>query len=419
MSTTQQSRLARWVHRSTGTPDSRRDPAPASARRSRVGRRLGAATLVGAAAIGLVAACPAQALPVAGPNLYFTSPSATSLDVTDSVPSLSALNFNYAAQMVASNLSGVPIAVYDGINYTGTCTNILPSNNSYEAFLAGGPAAVFPRSVAINLTCGQDPSTLYGTPITIAGTQLGTLSKEAYPFTGPVYAPSSMVIDDPAGTRAWGTPTQTWTSNGGDNQRWYLKQVGTTTVTAPEEWQVGQTVSVKTYKLVSVIGNDYTDAVCLEAAGATPQVGATVDTYGCDPNAKNQPNQLWLTASVRRVPSGDSFPDNAGNRTDNTQVQAGMPVGVSVYSADQTGYSNVFFNAAMLTGDDPANYPVLTESSTLTPQNGSTLTMESQMSGDLGYREQSWWMTQPSTPSSQGATSTPCIGMYAALVGAC
>jgi hypothetical protein len=76
-------------------------------------------------------------------------------------------------------------------------------------------------------------------------------------------------------------------------------------VTATQQWQVQQVGykqvtfasgprNLPVYRLVSVPNGDWTKATCLEAPGANPAVGAEIDTYGCDPNAIFQPNQLWM-----------------------------------------------------------------------------------------------------------------------------
>jgi hypothetical protein len=368
-------------------------------------RRIAAVTVVCATALGFaaVAATPAQAS--GAPLLLFSSSEVGgTLTVTDSVPSMRTLNYQSATRITVQNLKGVPIAEYSGENYTGQCVTHVALNDS-ESYNLGSYNGWGPASVAINLTCGQWPGNLYGTPITIdAITSMGDYTGQ---LNDPIFKPSGMVLDVPNGTRDGGARTVTWTHNGGDNQRWYLKKVGTIGSTIPNATANMRLdpASLTAYKLISVIGNDYINARCLEAAGATPQIGAVVETYPCDPNAKNQPNQLWLTASNQHTQSQDSFPDWAGPRTSNQQVSTGerMSAWQSNVAVPTEGLSNEWFNGAMLSGNSPANYPVLTESSDKgNPVNGSTLTMENQIPTLAGLLTQSWWIGAPSG----------CVGLY-------
>jgi hypothetical protein len=209
----------------------------------------------------------------------------------------------------------------------------------------------------------------------------------------------------------------TWDQNGGDNQRWYLKEVS---VIPSAEWNGldgdGRTrytcqagvYSLHAYKLISVMNNDYINARCLEALGANPQVGATVDTYPCDPNAKNQPNQLWISNHSINMSQAHAF--------DGTPMSANPQV-----AANQLG-SNVWYNAAMLTGANPTQFPALTldASSAL---NGTTLSMEPQAAGIAGYFEQSFWMKPilpPATatgPSTNVEVPNPCPGFVMLVCG--
>jgi hypothetical protein len=96
----------------------------------------------------------------------------------------------------------------------------------------------------------------------------------------------------PGANPGWGTPLRTAQTNGASAQTWYFEYAKT--VFLPE--RVGKmTLAVPAYRIKNI--NPSTGAVlCLEAEGAAPRAGAAVDAYGCDPNYKAQPNQLWLVA---------------------------------------------------------------------------------------------------------------------------
>ena len=58
---------------------------------------------------------------------------------------------------------------------------------------------------------------------------------------------------------------------------------------APQHWRVVDTgAGGDYYQLI----NDHT-GLCLEIPGAATQEGVAVAQYRCDPNYRNQPNQLW------------------------------------------------------------------------------------------------------------------------------
>jgi hypothetical protein len=370
----------------------------------RVRGRLTAAAVVCATGIGFgaVAAAPAQAAS-GDPRLVFSSTEeAATLTVADIVPALSGNHFD---RMSVINRQGTPISVYAGANYTGTCTTYTASSDN-QTFTLNTANGWGPSSVTIGLTCNQWPGLAYGTPVVIAATDHGTRAS--------TYVPSNLALDVPGGSRDWGARTVTWTKNGGDNQRWFMKPVGEQTA------QLTNTqADVTTYKLISVMGNDYANARCLEVAGANPQVGAAVETYACDPNAQNQPNQLWVNASAPGTQ--DSFTRvGIGARALRPSVQPGqLPDAADVPGL---GYSNVWFNAAMMPiGSSVTNYPVLTQSATLKTQNGSTLTMEGQASGGDFYMSQTWWV-EKIVASTNGGTGTGnntvdnCPGMLTKLI---
>lgn len=63
-------------------------------------------------------------------------------------------------------------------------------------------------------------------------------------------------------------------------------------------------------------------------------------------------------------------------------------------------------NAAMITGNNPTSWPVLTQSSLGAPTDGFTLTMETQRPGNSGTFTQAWWIEPIGSPSM-------CIGLNA------
>jgi hypothetical protein len=185
-------------------------------------------------------------------------------------------------------------------------------------------------------------------------------------------------------------------------QVWYLQEAGTTDVHVVSTENANGTidfgeVAAPLYRIVQVTNNDWADAVCLEAEGNSPEIGSEVETYGCDPNAMDQPNQLWIL--------------------DNSYLLGGSFGGVDY---NDTGVRTVFdannflmYNDAMLGANETTqNYPVLSETSTIVPVGGSQLTMQDQNSTVEPYRTQVWSVVQPPSPPSAPSSSsgTACVG---------
>jgi Ricin-type beta-trefoil lectin domain-like len=186
------------------------------------------------------------------------------------------------------------------------------------------------------------------------------------------------VVEVPNSSDAWGTTLDLQPANGNANQFWYFQPAGT----------VSQGGSVTTeYRIINKNSND-----CMEAAGADPQDGATVDQYGCDPNAINQPNQLWLP----------------------TVVNPEDPSIVSLY--------NLATLKLLPDGEpDGLNWPMLTESSNISPGSGSTMTVMSfnaQDADGLYPSDSVWTLSQISTSGSgSSGSSTPACSMFSCLLG--
>jgi hypothetical protein len=118
---------------------------------------------------------------------------------------------------------------------------------------------------------------------------VGADTASATPVGGPymiAYGSSGQyVVDVPNHSRSWGQQLQVWAPNGGANQIWATIKTGEYLMVQTPR---GQLVSDDFVKIVNE-----ESGLCLEAAGMNPTEGAVVQQYGCDPNAHNQPNQLW------------------------------------------------------------------------------------------------------------------------------
>jgi Ricin-type beta-trefoil lectin domain-like len=206
------------------------------------------------------------------------------------------------------------------------------------------------------------------------------------------------VIDVPNVTTAWGTQLDVWQANGGDNQRWYLQRAA--------NLGNGYPGGVDVYRIISVYGNDWNDARCLEASGANPQIGATVEQYGCDPNWMNQANQLWI---VNGAPIPDAPPGESPGWVNLDQFSGGEAVaGINLVNLAMLNLPNPTFAppSALDAG------PVIAESSTFTAQNGSTLTMQPVNSLNSG------WAIYPistTTSSSSGSSGGSPCSVFACL----
>jgi hypothetical protein len=116
------------------------------------------------------------------------------------------------------------------------------------------------------------------------------------------------VIDDDHDLSTWGNKAQTWSQNGTNAQRVYLHRVDTRQLTyampvsGASSPAVGS-ISAGAYKIMHYTADGH--VLCLDAdgtGGAAPGAGARVGWYGCDPNAVNQPNQLWAFGPVAGRP---------------------------------------------------------------------------------------------------------------------
>jgi Ricin-type beta-trefoil lectin domain-like len=194
------------------------------------------------------------------------------------------------------------------------------------------------------------------------------------------------IVEVPNSTTAWGTPVDLQPATGKDNQEWYLQAAGTI--------GMGESGTYTEYRVINANSGD-----CLEAEGANPQDGAVVDQYGCDVNSVNQPNQLWI------------IPD---------------PWDASNISIPFTSYSAVdFYNVATAQRYQDGSFdypdsPVLTESSTIYPATGSTMTIMSYnaRSSAALYITNTVWNLQ--AIGGSGGTSNsgpPACTMFACLLG--
>ncbi|HEV7653507.1 MAG TPA: hypothetical protein VGP36_02065 [Mycobacteriales bacterium] len=122
---------------------------------------------------------------------------------------------------------------------------------------------------------------------------------------------TGQVISDPNDSSAWGTPAQTSLWFGSNTQRLYFHRVDTRRLTydALDSAGISHTVSMNAgaYKIMHYTADGH--ALCLDADGShgAPGAGAAVNWYGCDPNAANQPNQLWTMGTVAGRPDDTSL----------------------------------------------------------------------------------------------------------------
>jgi hypothetical protein len=103
----------------------------------------------------------------------------------------------------------------------------------------------------------------------------------------------TLVLDVPNHSTAWAQPLQLWERNYGDNQLWDIEnryqEAGTGTFT-------GGGYTSYPYVIINR-GN----GLCVDAPGLQPAVDSMVQQYPCDPNFRNQPNQLWYILLVKQT----------------------------------------------------------------------------------------------------------------------
>jgi hypothetical protein len=109
---------------------------------------------------------------------------------------------------------------------------------------------------------------------------------------------SGMVADDFNNQTSWLTPVDAWPSNNGENQKWRFVEVypdvnPDLSVANP---QGGKTAYAHAYQIQN---EPYSSGspTCLEAEG-DPTAGDVIEIYGCNPNAIDQPNQLWYPVTI-------------------------------------------------------------------------------------------------------------------------
>jgi hypothetical protein len=213
---------------------------------------------------------------------------------------------------------------------------------------------------------------------------------------------SNLVLEVPSSSTGWGTPVDLQAANGGTNQQWYLQAAGTVDFPAEEPTPTTE------YRIINANGATGPNPVCLEAEGSNAQDGAVVDEYGCDPNAINQPNQLWIIHSQAL--------GGTGNWLNGSSSFGAWPV------ADVYNVATIQKESYGPDGDgfDYSKSPALTVSSPRTPQSGSTMTLMSLNdveNSPYPVTNQLWYPNQivPSSGSSNG--SGPTCNMFQCLLG--
>lgn len=96
--------------------------------------------------------------------------------------------------------------------------------------------------------------------------------------TFDIAASATLKIDVPLSSKDSGKQLQLYHHNG----------------TLAQQWKVLDTKAGGGYYQIRNAGN----GLCLEISGADPKPGDPVQQYRCDPNAKNQANQLWKFSSL-------------------------------------------------------------------------------------------------------------------------
>ena len=145
------------------------------------------------------------------------------------------------------------------------------------------------------------------------------------------------MVTNPLGNGVYGTSTQMW----------YLQTVGEMSV---EDFTYHRDYEMS-YRFVSAPNGDWSHPVCLDAAGGQGGADTVVETYGCDPNGVNQSNQLWVDGYWDPLSVNDVQKDSFKHKTELAPV-----AGVHMWP------------------NQPA--PDLTASSSVSPRQGTTLTLE-------------------------------------------
>ncbi|MFI8221253.1 RICIN domain-containing protein [Streptomyces sp. NPDC085932] len=121
----------------------------------------------------------------------------------------------------------------------------------------------------------------------------------------------NLTVDALNNVSAQGQPMQARSLIEGNTLSWELVPVSNL-LTIDDS---GRQVESFKFKAITAENHD----LCLEATGASPSVGAVVQQYRCDPNAKDQPNQSWF---VYKAPAGHTYLVNGASWD-----LADMPVG--------------------------------------------------------------------------------------------
>jgi len=201
------------------------------------------------------------------------------------------------------------------------------------------------------------------------------------------------VLEDPNSATTWGTPVDLHTPSGDQNQVWYLQAAGHVS------W--GWLGMATEYRIINGSSNE-----CLEARGSNPGDGAVIDQYGCDPNSVNQPNQLWVVYNIAGVEDDDPF------LTTSTTGDVETYPAVSLFNMSQ-------YVAPTDARPEPQVNPTVTESSTASPADGSTMTLQNY--GDLAdiglpFTSQIWALTEISTTGKPSGSSGTACNAYDCLV---
>lgn len=157
-------------------------------------------------------------------------------------------------------------------------------------------AAAAVSLAAMTLAAGTaSADTLYG-PTGSPGaptlpTTSGTFGNPVNIYTGGTTGDlTNQVIEVPFNSSASGTGARVYNVNGSNAQRVYFQRVTSATV-HPTAGDTSQQMAA--YRIVHFTQDGQ---LCLDADGSNgaPGAGSAVTWFQCDPNATNQPNQLWL-----------------------------------------------------------------------------------------------------------------------------
>ncbi|GAA5192404.1 hypothetical protein GCM10023322_51930 [Rugosimonospora acidiphila] len=289
--------------------------------------------------------------------------------ITHNNGDLRQIGFNDAAvYAIGANLAGRTVAFYADINYQGACFQY-----TFGSSLDGVPlpSTIQVSSIAFDLSCTTDPATMFGHRNLIS-----------------VYGAQNEVLDVPAYSTSWGTNLQLYGAHNPstDNQSLYIKPVGQT---VPEVSANGVPYSVQLVKIMHAENRDWSNVTCLEVPGdRIGQPNLPVEQYGCDPNAVNQPNQLWAFVSL-----------------DYTVVDQWT-------SAWWDNYH--IYNLALGTSPDS---PVLMETSTLSARDGDALQMEPASAAIEPANENEFTLLDPYMPATPPPAQKPDCILYQCLLG--